>query len=125
MTTHARICSARPDGLASVRIVENDTERMTVSRQDAAHAVTEIHAIHALVTLHRAIMNCEHNAISLSKRHNYRPRLHTRSLFRHHEFAAREVFVGFRQKDRELERENMLAIKVLVQTVVIVGSVLE
>ena len=79
-----------------MRIVENDADRMTMSRPDAAHAVPEIHAIHATVTVHRAIVNCEYNTISLSKRHNYWPRLHTGPLLGHHEFAAREVFVGFR-----------------------------
>jgi hypothetical protein len=105
--------------------MENDADCMTMSRPDAADPVPEIDAIHATVTLHRAIVNCEHNAISLSKRHHYWPRLHTRPLLGHHEFAAREVFVGFRQQNGELERENMLAIEVLVQAVVIVGAVLE
>ena len=98
---------------------------MTVSRPNAADAMAEIHAIYAPVTLHRAIMNCEHHAVSLSKGPNYGSRLHTRSLLGHYEFAAREVFVGFRQEYCKLERENMLAIEVLVQAVVIIGLVLE
>ncbi len=98
---------------------------MTVSRPDAADAVPEIHAIHAASTLHGAIMNCEHYAVALAKRYNDRPRLHTRPLLRHHEFATGKVLVGLRQQNRELKRENMLAIEVLVQAVVIAGPILE
>lgn len=98
------------DRKPSQRVVENDAERMTMSRSDAADAVPEFHAIYSPVTLHGAIINCEHNAVPLSKRQNHRPRLHARALLGHHEFAAREIFVGFRQQDGELERENMLAV---------------
>ena len=75
--------------------MEDDADRKTVSRPNAADAMAEIHAVYTSATLHRTIMNCEHHAISLSKRHNYGSRLHTRSLLRHYEFATREVFVGF------------------------------
>ena len=81
----------------SLCVVENDTDRITVSRPDAADAVPEIDAIRAASALHGAIMNREHNSITLAKRHNDRPRLHTRPLLRHHEFATGKVFVGFRQ----------------------------
>jgi len=77
--------------------VENDAERMTMSRPEAADAVTEIDPIRATSAFHGAIRNREHNAIALAKRHNDRPRLHTRPLLGHHEFATGKVFVGFRQ----------------------------
>src|SRR5688500_9842731 len=80
----------------SLRVVENDAQRMPMSRSDAADAVAEIHSIHAPLTLHGSIMDCEHNAVPLSKRHNHRPRLHARALLCHHELAAREFIVGFR-----------------------------
>jgi hypothetical protein len=72
----------------SLRIVENDTQCMTVSRPNAAHAVPEIYSIHAVLALYRTIMNCKHNAVPLSQRHNRRSPLHSRPLFCHHEFAA-------------------------------------
>ena len=81
----------------SLRVVENDANRMTMSRPDAADAVPEIGAIRAASALYGTIMNREHNAITLAKRHNDRPRLHTRPLLRHHEFSTGKVFVGFRQ----------------------------
>jgi len=63
--------------------------------------------------------------MTLAKRHNNRPRMHTRPLLRHHEFATGKVFVGVRQQNGELEREHMLAMEVLVPAVLVVGPVLE
>jgi hypothetical protein len=83
--------------LLSLGIVKNDAERMTLSRPDPADAVPEIDAVHAATALHGAIMNREHNAITLAKRHNHRPRLHTRPLLRQYEFATGKVLVGSRQ----------------------------
>jgi hypothetical protein len=90
--------------------VKNDAERVAVAGANAADAVPEIHAIQTFLTLHGAMMNCEYHTVALPERHNYWSRLHARTLLRHHEFAAREIFVGFGQQDGELERENMLSI---------------
>ena len=57
----------------------------------------QIHPIRAASALHWTIVNREHNAIPLAKRHNDRPRLHTRPLLGHHEFATGKVFVGLGQ----------------------------
>jgi hypothetical protein len=98
-----RLCSShqtrrRPGCRAlSLRVVENDADRMTVSRPDAADAVPEIDPIRAASTVHRSIMNREHNTVTLAKRHNDRPRLQSRPLLRHHEFSTGKVFVGFGQ----------------------------
>ncbi len=81
----------------SLRVVENDAERVAVSRPDAADAVPEIDPIHAASALNRSMMNREHDAVTLAQRHNDRPRLHSWPLLRHHEFAAGKVFVGFGQ----------------------------
>jgi hypothetical protein len=107
------------------RIVENDAKRVSVSRPDTAHAVSQIHTVHAIVAVDRAITNREYNAVSLSKRHNHRSGLHTRPLFRHNKFTAGKIFRAFRQQDCELKREHMVAVQVLVQTVVIVWPVPE
>src|SRR5688572_11345272 len=82
-------------------------------------------AIEAATTLYRALVNREHDAVSLPKRHHHRPRLHPRSLLRHDEFAAREVFLGLRQQNGELDGKHMLAVQVLMQAVVIVRSILQ
>src|SRR5580698_561146 len=64
-------------------------------------------------------------SISLSQRHNFRPRLHTRALFGEHEFSTREISVGLRQQDGHLYGENVFTIQVLVKAVVIAFAVLE
>ena len=79
--------------LDSLRIVENDTERITLSRADATHAVPEVHTIHAFLALHWPIMNRKQYPLSLSQRDNDRSRLHSRPLFCHHKFSPREMLV--------------------------------
>lgn len=94
-------------------------------RPDAAYAVAEIHAIKAASALHGAIVDRKYDSVSLAERHDNRSRLHTGALLGHHELAACEVVVRFRQQNGKLERKDMLTIEVLVQTVVIIGSVPE
>ena len=67
-------------------------------------------AIEAASPPYGALVNREHDAVSLSKGDDDRPRLHTGSLLRQDEFASREVFLRFRQQNGELERKRMLAI---------------
>ena len=50
-------------------------------------------------------------------------RLPARALFRQHELAAGEVPRRCRQQHRHLQREDVLAIEILVQAVVIAGAV--
>ena len=105
--------------------MENDADGMTVPRSDAADAVPQVHAIHTARALHGPVVNRENNAIALTERHDHRPDLHARALLRHDEFAASEVLAGVRQQNSQLEREDMLAVEVLVQAVVIVDSILK
>src|ERR1700730_238309 len=107
------------------RVVENDADCMTVSRPDAADAVPQVYAIRAALTLHGPVVNCENNAISLTERHDHRPALHARALFRHDELSTGEVRAGVGQQNSQLEREDMLAVEVLVQAVVVVDSILK
>ena len=52
-------------------------------------------------------------------------RLHARALLGQHELAAGEVSARLRQQDGELQREDMLAVEVLVEAVVVAGAVAE
>ena len=70
-------------------------------------------------------MNREYDPITLPKRHNLRPRLHTRPLLRHDELPALKVASGLRQQNRHLQRKHMLAIEILMQAIVVAGFVLE
>src|SRR5262245_9819479 len=109
----------------SSRVVKNDAERMTMSPADAANAVPEIYPIRAASARHGTMMNCEHDAVTLTKRHNHRSGLHPRPLLCHHEFAAGKISIGFGLQDRQLKREYVLAIEVLMQAVIIVDSILQ
>jgi hypothetical protein len=68
---------------------------MPASGTNATHPVPEVYAIDTLLTLDRAMVNGKYDAVALSKRHDYRTRLHTRPLFSHYKFAASEVFLRF------------------------------
>src|ERR1039457_2149817 len=103
--------------------MESNPHRMAVPQEDAADAVPQIDAIHAANTLYRTFVNRENDTVALTKRHNDRPRLHAWPLLCHHEFATGEVLARFRQQNSELERKDMLAVKVLMQAVVIIGSI--
>ena len=51
--------------------------------------------------------------------------MHARALLGDDEFAAGEIAFRFREQYCDLEREDMLTVEVLVQAVVIAGTVLE
>jgi hypothetical protein len=70
-------------------------------------------------------MNCEDNAIALTEWYDHRPRLYAWPLLCQDKFAAREILLWFRQQDGKLKRENVFAVEVLMQTVVIAGRVLK
>src|SRR2546430_9976780 len=100
-------------------------QRVTVSGPNPADAVTKIHAIHSASACHRAMMHGEDYRISLAKRHDLGPRLHAGPLLRNDELAPGEVLTRLRQQDRHLQREDTLAVEILVQAVVVTGSVLK
>ena len=47
----------------------------------------------------------------------------SRALLGHDELAAGEIDAGFRQQDGHLQREDVLAIEILMQAVVVPGAV--
>src|SRR5260370_18986621 len=107
------------------RVVENDGDRMRVPRPDAADDVSQVYAIGAARTLHGTIVNRENNAVSLTERHDHRPALHARTLLRHDELSTGEVDAWVGQQNGQLEREDMFPVEVLMQAVVVVGSILK
>ena len=70
-------------------------------------------------------MNCEDHSIALTQWHDHGPRLHARPLFGQYEFTASEITLRFRQQNCELKRENVFAIEILMQAVVIAGLILK
>jgi hypothetical protein len=52
--------------------MENDTERMTMPRANAAYAVPKLDPVHTARALHRTVMDSEDNRVTLSERHDFR-----------------------------------------------------
>ena len=67
----------------------------------------------------------EDHPIAAAERHHFNARLHPRPLFGQDELAASEVTAGLLQQDRDLEREDELAVDVLVQAVEVIRTVLQ
>src|SRR5438477_3881243 len=111
--------------LVLLGIVEDYSQRVPLSGANAAYPMPKIHAIYATRTPHRTIVYGEDDAISLAQRNHLGTRLHAWSLLGHHELASMEVSPGFGEKYRELQRENMHSVEILMQTVVIAGFILQ
>lgn len=101
--------------LPLVGIVKDDAKRVSLSRSQTAHSVPKIDAIDPSRTLNRPVMHCERHRVSLAKWNHLWPRLHPRPLLREHELAAGEIFLWLREHDRNLDRENVFAIEILVE----------
>ena len=98
---------------------------MTLAGADLADAMAQINAIEPARPLHRAVMHSKCHRVALPERHHFRPRLHPRPLFGEHEFAAGEIATGFREQYRDLQREHVLAIEVLMQAILVTGPRLQ
>jgi hypothetical protein len=53
-------------------VVENDANRVTMTRTKAAHAVTQVDPIHPTCALHRPMVDGEHQGVTLSERDHFR-----------------------------------------------------
>jgi hypothetical protein len=75
----------------SAGVVEDDAERVTMPCADAAHAMSKVDPIHASSACHGTLVDGEDHGITLTKRDDFRSRLHARALLRNYELTAREV----------------------------------
>jgi hypothetical protein len=87
--------------------------------------MAQIHPIRSSRSLHWAMMHRKGNRVPLPKRNDLRPRLHTRTLLRQHKLSSGKIHSRLRQQDRNLDREDMLAVKILMQAVVITLPILQ
>jgi hypothetical protein len=71
------------------------------------------------------MMHSESNRIALAQWYNLRTRLHPRALFREYEFAALEIALRFRKQECNLDRKDMLSVKVLMKAVIVSRTVLQ
>ena len=98
---------------------------VAMSGSQPAHSVPETDAIGSARAVHRTVVDCEHHGIAPAQRHHLGPRLHAWPLLGQHEFTAGEIPLRLRQQNRELQRKDMLAVEILVQSVVVSGAVLQ
>src|SRR6266581_7918303 len=98
---------------------------MPVAAANAADAMAQVHAVHAASSRHRAMVHGEYYGVALAQRHDLGARLHARPLLGDDELAAREIRSWLGKKNGDLEREDVLAVEILVQAVVIPRLVLK
>src|SRR5262249_2452661 len=90
-----------------------------------AYAVAELHLIVASHPLCRTTVDSEDGRVSLLKWQDHRAGLHAGALFRHHEFAAMEVYPWLVQHHRDLYRGDMLPLQDAMQAVVVLRYIPE
>ena len=104
-------------------VVENDAEREPFAAPDRAHAVPHGRAIISARGAQRTMSYRENHRFTLCERYHMRTRLHPRALLCEQEFAAFKIALRRRQENRELKRENQIAIQVLMQAIVAASRV--
>jgi hypothetical protein len=67
----------------------------------------------------------EDYGLALTKRDDRSPGLHPWALFRKNEFSSAEVTAGFAEEEGDLQREDKIAIEILMEAVVVVLLIFE
>src|SRR5687767_15747813 len=71
------------------------------------------------------MMDRKNHAVSLTEWHHLGARLPARTLFGEDELSPCEVLARHREEDSELQREDLLAIEILMQAVVVAHAVVQ
>ena len=82
--------------------------------------------IHPEITpfpLYRAVMHSKRNRISLGERNDLGARLHARPLFDQQKFSTGKVAARVGEQNRDLYRENVLAIEILMQAIEVARTI--
>ena len=103
--------------------MEDDSDRMPLAGSHLAYAMPESHAILAARSLNRPGVDGEYDGIPFAQGDHRRSRLHPWTLFGKHEFASHEILAGLREQSRYLEGKDMLPIQILMQTIIVVGTI--
>jgi hypothetical protein len=74
--------------------MKNDAGRMAAAGENAADAVAHFDAVVPLDALHWPIVDCEGDGVAPAQRNDLDSGLHSGSLFREYEFAARKISTG-------------------------------
>ena len=102
-----------------------DPQGVATPRPDATDPMAKIDPVGTSFPLHWAIMNGEGHRVALFQSNHFRSRLHAWPLLGEHKFSSSEVPPRLRQQNCDLDREDMLAIEILMETIEIARSVLQ
>ena len=84
--------------------------------------MSEMDAIVAFRAIDRPAVHGEGHRITLPQRHHLGPALHAWPLLGKNKLAACEIASGFREQDRNLQRECEITVKILMQAVEVPGT---
>ena len=99
--------------------MEDDADGVPVAGPDATDAVPQIDPVIPPRASDWPMMHGENHRIALAERDNLGPRLHAWPLLRQDELAAVEIAPRLRQQYCRLQREGEVAVKILMQAVVV------
>ena len=105
--------------------MKDDAQCVAAAGSHTADTVANVDAVEAARSLHWSVPDREDDAVAAAERDDLDARLHPRPLLGEDELAAGEVRAGLLQEYRDLEREDMFAVQVLMQTVEVIRAVLE
>ena len=105
--------------------MKDDAEGVAVTLAHRADPMAQVDPVVTAGSSDRTSVHGENDTVALIERYHLDPRLHPRSLFGQHKFTALEIFGRLGEEDRDLQRENVLTVQVLVQTIVVAGTVLQ
>jgi DNA-binding transcriptional LysR family regulator len=111
--------------IASGGIMKDDSQGVPAAGAHLADAVPQRHPVIAPGAAVRPLVDGEHHAVALGKRHDGRACLHARTLLGKHELAALERRLRLGQQCRDLQGEDMLAVEILVQAIIIARTILQ
>ncbi len=96
---------------------------MTPAAPQLAHAVPHVRAVEATRTSNGTIPCRDHDCFTLRGNDHVWSALRSRSLFNQHQFSALIVIAMLAEREDHLEREEELAVQVLVQAIEVAGSI--
>ena len=105
--------------------MKNNTQRIPLPVMYFAYAVPHIDAVVALAAFHGPEIRCEKQRVALLRLYYNGFRLRAGDLFGHHKFAAGVILFGLVKKQYHLNREEKIAVQILVQRIVPALAVFE
>jgi len=106
-------------------IMENDAERLAMSRAQTTDTVPKIDPMGSPLPLYGAVTDGKGYSIALAQRNHLRTRLHAGTLLGKYKPPASKISFRLRQQDGHLYREDMFAVEILVEAVVVPFTIFE